>query len=70
MSPSSMEPYADIRPNEALCEEFSRQMRLSDKQYLCDLRSRYYCSFGTDMGTYKWACRSFCGLCCLTDLCV
>lgn len=46
----SMAPYTDIRPNEALCAEFSDSMQEQGRNFLCNLEKRELSSFSTDMG--------------------
>ncbi|KAK5788792.1 hypothetical protein VI817_009750 [Penicillium citrinum] len=45
-----MAPYTDIRPNEALCAEFSDSMQEQGRKFLCNLEKRELSSFSTDMG--------------------
>lgn len=45
-----MDPYADIRPNEGLCEEFTRYMGSKGMKYYCDLQKKDIGAFSTDMG--------------------
>ncbi|RJE24512.1 amidohydrolase [Aspergillus sclerotialis] len=46
----AMDPYADIRPNESLCLEFSRSMNSLGQNFICDLQSKVVSAFSTDMG--------------------
>ncbi|KAH6892575.1 metal-dependent amidase/aminoacylase/carboxypeptidase [Thelonectria olida] len=55
-----MEPYAELRPNEALCSDFADTMRETfDQKYYCDLRSREEGGYSTDMGNVSYECPSF-----------
>jgi hypothetical protein len=61
-----MEPYADLRPNEALCSHFADIMKESfDQNYYCDLRSRDEGGYSTDMGNVSYECPSFHGNFCI-----
>lgn len=48
-----MDPYADIRPNESLCTEFTRYMGSKGMNYYCDLQKKDIGAFSTDMGMHK-----------------
>lgn len=53
------EVYAELRPNEAMCEEFSGVMaRDFGSEFYCDLREKDFGGFGTDMGNVSYACPS------------
>ncbi|CAK39975.1 hypothetical protein M747DRAFT_285208 [Aspergillus niger ATCC 13496] len=58
---SAMDPYADIRPNEGLCEEFTRYMGSKGMKYYCDLQKKDIGAFSTDMGNISYAVPSFHG---------
>ncbi|OJJ73492.1 hypothetical protein ASPBRDRAFT_41176 [Aspergillus brasiliensis CBS 101740] len=58
---AAMDPYADIRPNESLCTEFTRYMVSKGKEYYCDLRKKDIGSFSTDMGNISYEVPSFHG---------
>lgn len=47
-----MDPYADIRPNESLCTEFTRYMGSKGLDYYCDLQKKDIGAFSTDMGMH------------------
>lgn len=47
-----MDPYADIRPNESLCTEFTRYMESKGMEYYCDFQKKDIGAFSTDMGTH------------------
>ncbi|KAJ5365463.1 hypothetical protein N7517_008349 [Penicillium concentricum] len=56
-----METYKEIRPNEALCTEFSRYMKGLGQDFVCDLQRRYLSAFSTDMGNVSYEVPSFHG---------
>lgn len=47
---SSMDAYADMRPNESLGAEFTRYMGTLGREYYCDLQLKDVGTFSTDMG--------------------
>lgn len=47
---SSMDAYADMRPNESLGSEFTRYMGTIGREYYCDLQLKEVGTFSTDMG--------------------
>ncbi|WYZ42286.1 hypothetical protein EsH8_V_001181 [Colletotrichum jinshuiense] len=54
-----MDAYAELRPNEALCADFSETMaRVFGKEFYCDLKERDFGGFGTDMGNVSYECPS------------
>ncbi|ETS85116.1 hypothetical protein PFICI_03141 [Pestalotiopsis fici W106-1] len=55
------EAYADLRPNETLCTEFTEEMRRVGKTYYCDLGKKDVGGYGTDMGNVSYECPSFHG---------
>ncbi|KAH7122068.1 metal-dependent amidase/aminoacylase/carboxypeptidase [Dactylonectria estremocensis] len=64
-----MDPYADLRPNEALCSSFAGTMATEfDKKYYCDLSRRERGGYGTDMGNVSYECPSFHGNFCIPVL--
>ncbi|KAH7156028.1 metal-dependent amidase/aminoacylase/carboxypeptidase [Dactylonectria macrodidyma] len=64
-----MDPYADLRPNEALCSSFADIMASEfDKRYYCDLSRRERGGYGTDMGNVSYECPSFHGSFCIPVL--
>ncbi|RAH61390.1 amidohydrolase [Aspergillus piperis CBS 112811] len=57
----AMDPYADIRPNESLCTEFTRYMGSKGMDYYCDLQKKDIGAFSTDMGNISYKVPSFHG---------
>ncbi|XRM41017.1 hypothetical protein ABZX51_004316 [Aspergillus tubingensis] len=57
----AMDPYADIRPNESLCTEFTRYMGSKGMDYYCDLQKKDIGAFSTDMGNISYEVPSFHG---------
>ncbi|OJJ51393.1 hypothetical protein ASPZODRAFT_12220 [Penicilliopsis zonata CBS 506.65] len=51
---AAMDPYADIRPNESLAQEFARYMGSCGREYLCDLQNKDVGLFSTDMGNVSY----------------
>ncbi|KAF7555667.1 hypothetical protein G7Z17_g1963 [Cylindrodendrum hubeiense] len=65
----AMEPYADLRPNEALCSTFTEVMSTNfNKEYYCDLKNKDLGGYGTDMGNVSYECPSFHGNFCIPVL--
>ncbi|KAH6688332.1 amidohydrolase [Plectosphaerella plurivora] len=59
---AGMDPYADLRPNESLCAKFAETMEADfGREYYCDLSSRHFGGYGTDMGNVSYECPSFHG---------
>ncbi|KAL4997482.1 hypothetical protein BDV10DRAFT_201782 [Aspergillus recurvatus] len=57
----AMDPYADIRPNESLCSEFTRYMGSQGRNYYCDFQQKDVGAFSTDMGNVSYKVPSFHG---------
>ncbi|GAB7333649.1 hypothetical protein MBLNU13_g05207t1 [Cladosporium sp. NU13] len=53
-----MEAYADIRPNETLCVEFTKAMQELNTRLLCDLDRKDVKGYATDMGNVSYECPS------------
>ncbi|KAJ8106832.1 hypothetical protein OPT61_g9280 [Boeremia exigua] len=53
-----MEAYADLRPNETLCVEFTQAMRHLGSELICDLARKDVKGYGTDMGNVSYECPS------------
>jgi hypothetical protein len=45
-----MAPYAELRPNETICDTFTKAMQQLGSQFICDLGSKAQAGYGTDMG--------------------
>lgn len=45
-----MATYAELRPNETLCAEFTQAMRQLGTEFSCDLKHKDVKGYGTDMG--------------------
>jgi Xaa-Arg dipeptidase len=57
-----MDPYADLRPNAALCAKFAETMQADfGREYYCDLGSKDVGGYSTDMGNVSYECPSFHG---------
>ncbi|RDW87804.1 hypothetical protein BP5796_03498 [Coleophoma crateriformis] len=56
-----MLPYAEIRPNETICEEFTHAMATLGSRFNCDLGNVEVGGYGTDMGNVTYEVPGFHG---------
>ncbi len=63
-----MKPYAELRPNEALCTHFTTTMATFSRNFHCDLKSKDVGGYGTDMGNVSYECPAFHGTFCIPVL--